>query len=201
MRLAAERDILIVLCSQVFTLRATLRVAYFLNLKYRGFANLANAIAEGTFAAYQDVITAGCDDVKALNALLKPFQAADADITPLGDAIMGNRAELLEFVCVLAGVDAERDDAQSEGKPISFEEYHTRLYELGTGWLGWTPQDTWEAKPSEIISAYQGRQSMLKAIFGARDDDETLDMNDASDRAQLNALGDMNVTTIRKATR
>ena len=42
---------------------------------------------------------------------------------------------------------------------------------------------------------------MFKAIFGSRDDDETLDLDDAADRAQLNALGDMSVTTIRKAGR
>jgi hypothetical protein len=197
MRLAAEADVHIVLCSQVFTLRATLRAAYLLNLKYKGFANLARAIAEGTFTAYQDIITAGCADVGALNALLKPFNAPDADVTPLGDAILANREELLAFVAVLAGATSKDNESEASGEPISFEEYHTRLYQLGTGRLGWTPGDTWEAKPSEIINANEGRLSfvsdILSAIFGKQQDSSTIDATTgkltAEMRAELNAIG------------
>ncbi|WP_316195945.1 MULTISPECIES: hypothetical protein [unclassified Bradyrhizobium] len=189
MRLATEADVHIVLCSQLFTLRATLRAAFCLNLKYRGFAKLAKAIQEGQFGAYQDVITAGCNDP----AFLKPFNAPDADVSPLGEAILGSRHELLEFVAVLAGAAGTEADAKPAGKPISFEDYHTRLYQFGTGWLGWTPEDTWEAKPSEILNAYEGRLDMLKALFGTREDGTTIDASagelTADMRAELNAMG------------
>jgi hypothetical protein len=197
MRLASEADIHIKLCSQVFTLRATLRAAYCLNKKY-GFGNLARAITEGSFTAYQDVITAGCSDVGALNALLKPFNAPGADITPLGDAILANREELLAFIAVLAGVtDQDTDNEAPASKPISFEEYHAQLYRLGTGRLGWTPGQTWEATPSEIINANEGRlafvSDVLKSIFGSKAEDE-IDTSHTDARAELNAIGDLGVT-------
>ncbi|WP_316227872.1 MULTISPECIES: hypothetical protein [unclassified Bradyrhizobium] len=197
MRLAAEADIHIMFCSQVFTLRATLRAAYCLNRKYRGFANLAKAIQEGSFSAYQDVIKAGCADDGALNAFLKPFNASDADITPLGEVILGNRHELLEFVVILAGGTQDQDGQTGQPtKLITHEELHTQLYQAGTGLLGWTPEDTWEAKPSEIINANQGRfafvKDLLGVVFGKQEHGSTIDGTDkltAEMRAELNAIG------------
>lgn len=197
MRLAAERDIHIVLCSQVFTLRATLRAAYCLN-KYRGFANLGKAIQEGSFSAYQDVIAAGCTDVRALNAFLKSFSSSEANVTPLGETILGSRYELLEFVAILAGAAADEDTEPGRpSKPMTHEQFHTRLYQIATGRLGWSPEDAWEAKPSEIINANEGRlafvNDILGALFGKGDDNETIDASTggltADVRAELNAIG------------
>jgi hypothetical protein len=197
MRLAAEADIHIKLCSQLFTLRATLRAAYSLNKKYKGFGNLARAITEGSFTAYQDIITVGCSDRAALREFNRPFTAPGADFTPLAEAILANREELIEFVAVLAGATEEVVADEASDERISFEEYHTQLYRHATGRLGWTPAQTWEAKPSEIINANEGRLAfvaeILGAIFGKQDDGSTIDASagkmTAEMRAELNAIG------------
>jgi len=195
----ADDTVLIVLCSQAFTLKASLRAASLLNLKYCGFDKLAAAIAEGSFTAYQDVITAGCTDPAALNAFLKPFHAPDSMMTPLGEAIFSNRAELLEFVLILSGAKHADDAPAQTGEPVSFETFHRILFKLGTGWLGWSPEETWKASPNEIMAAAGGRREMLSAIFGGkREDNNDLDIKDASARAELNALGDLSVTTMSK---
>lgn len=38
------------------------------------------------------------------------------------------------------------------------------------GWLGWTPEQTYNAAIPDIMTAYEGRMDMLKAIFGGGDD-------------------------------
>ncbi|MEA2897358.1 MAG: hypothetical protein QOJ84_2973 [Bradyrhizobium sp.] len=93
----------------------------------------------------------------------------------------------------LAGADG---NSASEPKPdaerIPFAEYHTRLFRLATGWLGWTPADAWEATAAEITEAYKGRRELLSAMFGSGKSDETIiSKPDADDRRRLNAIGDL----------
>jgi hypothetical protein len=194
----ADDQVFISLCSQTFALKASLRAAYLLNLKYKGFSNLAKAVSEGSMTAYQDVIKAGCTDPAALQAFLRPFHDPAAFTTPLGESILANREELLEFVLTLSGAKRRDDDEPAQNsKTVSVEQFHTTLFRLGTGWLGWSPEDTWEASPNEIMEAAGGRREMLAAIFGSkRDEAETIDPKDANARAELNALGDLSVQSM-----
>jgi hypothetical protein len=190
--------ILITICSQAFRLKASLRAARYLNQKYDGFGNLARAISTGTFEAYQDLIEECCSDPAALNAFLKPFHDPSALMTPLGDSMLANRDELLEFVLVLSGGKRSRDDTAPVGEPMTFEEYFVSLFKLGTGWVGWSAKDTNEASPQEIMQAAEACQAKLKACFGGKSDEaETIDIKDESARAELNALGDLSVTSMR----
>jgi len=203
MRLSDD-EVMITLGSQAFTLKASLRAAHSLNLKYKGYHNLAEAISQGTFSAYLDVVTAGCTDPAALNAFLKPFHDPDAFMTPLGNSILSARDELLEFILVLTGARYKADEPSQRGEPITFEQFHETLFELGAGFLGWSPEDTWEASPSEIMVAAGGRKKLLALIFGGKPDDDTIERSDdgkleESARAELNALGDLNVTTMPRA--
>jgi hypothetical protein len=201
MRLADNNEVLVMLCSQVFSLRPTLRAAFCLNGKYGGFNKLAKAIEEGSITAYMDIIKAGCTDPAALQAFLKPFHDPDALQSPLAISIYANRAELLEFILILAGVSTDPEQKQEPSEPITFDEYFERLFKIGTGFLWWSPSDTWEATPAEILIAYEARQDMLKSLFGKRDDTETIERTDGKlepDRkSQINALGDLSVTSMR----
>ncbi|WJR76007.1 hypothetical protein [Bradyrhizobium sp. NP1] len=188
MQLAAERFYL-KLGSEVFTLRPTLRAAFFLNQKYDGFHNLSRYIAEGSLTTASDLIT----ETVTEKAAWASYALTDNSIVL---DLMAARDQLLEFVLILMGAK-QPDHAPADAKPITFEEYHTKLYQIATGWLGWTPVVAWDATPAEIINAHQGRLEMLKAIFGGRrDDTETIDVKDADARAELNALGDLSVTTM-----
>ena len=195
----AADTVLISLGSQVFRLKASLRAAAYLHQLYGGFGKLANAIAEGSFKAYQDVIEQGCTDAAALNAFLRPFHDPSADVVPLGNMILANREELLEFVAVLSGAKHQDDKPAQSGGTVTVEQYHRMLFELGCGLLGWTPDQTREASADEIMIAAGGRQKVLAAIFGGKKDEaDEADISDADDRAELNALGDLSVTSMRQ---
>jgi hypothetical protein len=185
MRLAAN-SFTLRLGDKSFDLKPSLRAAFDLNLKYDGFNNLSLSIAEGSLTAAIDLIT--------WTVVNKATWAAYG-LAPDGSLIhdvMAARDQLLDLVLALTGNDQGNEKSQT-GETISFEEYFTQLYQLGTGWLGWSPADTWDATPAEIINAQQGRIAMLKAIFGGKSDDQAdvAGGSLASIKGSLNALGDL----------
>jgi hypothetical protein len=173
-------------------LKPSLRAAVFLNQKYAGFQNLSRYIAEGSLTTSTDLITWTVDDKQAW------ADYALTDTRSMMPDVMAARDQLLDFVPVLTGSNTKSDQPQT-GKPISFDEYFTRLFKIGTGWLGWSPDVTWNATPSEILAAFEGRQEMLTALFGSKSeeqsaDEQSADMADVtldSMRDDLNAIGDM----------
>ncbi|WP_421695472.1 hypothetical protein [Aestuariivirga sp.] len=83
--------------------------------------------------------------------------------------------QLLAFIFTMCGGDddAPDDDASpSSHRPLPLAEFYAKLYRIGTGWLGWTPADTWHSTPTEIVEAYRGRTELLQAIFGAPGSDD-----------------------------
>ncbi|NKB83092.1 hypothetical protein HED51_03050 [Ochrobactrum grignonense] len=72
-----------------------------------------------------------------------------------------------------ATADAPQHKASNK-TPQTPAEYYQRLFQIGTGVLGWTPLDTWNATPTEIVLAYQGRTEfiadILKSVFGTSED-------------------------------
>lgn len=148
------------------TLRPTLRAAMRLARKFEGFDNLLRGIAEQNISAMADLIRETSRDAWRLIGFLE----AHGD-TPLCVRITPLTEPLLALTLALAGLDPqdvgkEADSADTSDR-VSFAEHHERLFKLATGWLGWTPEQTWNATPAEIRAAYEGRLDMLKAIFGA----------------------------------
>jgi hypothetical protein len=189
----ADDEFTITLGTRSFVLRPSLRAAYRLDQKYEGFQNLFTAIAGGGFSACSRLIEA-CSDSRLW---------ADYAVTKQAKAVrevLDARDQLLEFVLILAGAKRKSDEPQT-GEPISFQEFHTKLFQIGTGWLGWTPETTWNATPAEIINAQIGRRAMLTAIYGGKQDEEVIERSkdgklDSSARAELNALGDLGVVSM-----
>jgi hypothetical protein len=197
MRLADD-EATIILATRCFVLRPSLRAAFRLERKYEGFQKLSQAIADGNFSACADLIETACADPKSWIVYI-----ATARTAPVSE-VLSARDQLLDFVLALSGAKPNKGDAQAQaGDPMTFEEYHTKLFQIGTGWLGWMPEATWSATPAEIINAQIGRREMLTAIFGGkRDDTETVDAQNGLDsgaRAQLNALGDLGVVSVPRA--
>lgn len=150
-------------------LKPSLRAAFHLHHKH-GFPGLYQAIFEGSYTASMDLIT------------------VTSEVMPVASisTILGAREQLLEFVLILSG--AEPSDGKSSGKPMTFDDYFTKLFQIGTGWLSWSPSQTWDATPAEIMTAHAGRLDMLKAIFGSGKDDQG---SEAPSKADLNAIGDL----------
>ncbi|WP_426609488.1 phage tail assembly chaperone [Bradyrhizobium sp. McL0616] len=119
--------------------------------------------------------------------------SADVPVASL-HTILDAREQLLDFVLILSGVDTSDDKAQS-GTPMRFEEFFTRLFKIGTGYLGWSPDDTWNATPAEILAAREGRMELLIQLFGGKRDEDT-DSDLSGDRDKLNAIGNLNVHSL-----
>ena len=90
-------------------------------------------------------------------------------------------------ILALAGVDPENNPEPQDGEKIPYPEYHAKLYRIGTGWLGWSPETTWDATAAEITEAYSGQLEKLRAIHGGKDD-ETRPTN-KPDNASLDRAG------------
>lgn len=53
---------------------------------------------------------------------------------------------------------------------VSHAVFHAWLLEIGTGWIGWTEDQTLATRITTILAAYKGRVGMLKAGFGGKEE-------------------------------
>lgn len=153
MRLAA--DITIELAGETIHLRPTLRAALRLSRRPGGFAALAEQMADQS-------LTAMCE-VLADHVHMDRLGIARANVW---DARHDLPVPLLAYIAALVGADDETAAKRSDASRMTFADYFQKLFVLGTGWLGWSPEQTWNATPAEIVTAYEGRLEMLAAIFG-----------------------------------
>lgn len=155
--------IIVTLGDEAYELRPSLRHAMVLARREGGFQALAREIEEGSLTA--------------AIAILRP--QVEPEASPILDtfgfrvlaALRDLRAPLAAFLSACAGFDP--DNPPKDGKVqkiVPFPEYLAGLYRVGTGWLGWTPEQTLDAIPVEIIEAHRGRLDMLKTIFGSSED-------------------------------
>ncbi|ABE63277.1 hypothetical protein Nham_2487 [Nitrobacter hamburgensis X14] len=188
MRLADETKINV--GSKTFTLRPTLRAAVRLHKDYDGLQNLYAALGSGSVSACLDLISAACADPRLVILL-----AYEIDKHALENSVWSIRDQLQAFVLKLSGHDDADGESASTGKPIPYEEYFARLFEIATGWLGWEPNAAWDASPAEILAAQKGRVELLRAVFGG-DDKQVNEGVTPELRARLNALGDSTIHTM-----
>ncbi|WP_439374937.1 hypothetical protein [Bradyrhizobium sp. DASA03120] len=165
-------------------LKPSLRAAFVLWERYDGFHNLSRHLAEGSITTAVDLINATIVDQKAwAKYALAPNSTVVRDLyaaTP----------DLIEFVLVLAGADNKASTKADNGTPMRFDRYFTQLFEIATGWLGWSPTQTWDATIAEIHAAQRGRMAMLKALFGSKE--QSADVADVSSiKDDLNSIGDL----------
>ncbi|RWF03155.1 MAG: hypothetical protein EOS81_07100 [Mesorhizobium sp.] len=148
-------------------LRPSLRAAVRLHAKH-DLRKLAEAVGEGHLGIIADIILEGTDPetgAKVVNGL--SVRDLVALVEPLSDfafALLGvDRKAALE---VSERVDSTPDTSDWIGPHLE------RLFEIGTGWLGWSPADTWAATPTEISIAQRGLVARLKAVNGVKDDEK-----------------------------
>jgi hypothetical protein len=162
MRLGAD-DIVVELAGEAFVLRPTLRACTRL-MRRHGLGGMVAAASDFNTSIVMDVLR---------ECGIRP-DLLPAEIEAHGLALVRTRLAdpLAEFVMAIAGVDPEAKPAPAPtGKQLTHEELHTRLFEIATGWLGWTPEEAWNATIPEIIAARAGRmgliEDVLHTLFGA----------------------------------
>jgi hypothetical protein len=189
MRLAAD-PITIEIAGEAFELRPTLRAATRLARRYGDFATLYRRIIADHVSVVSDVIREGSG---------APHAAADfltaCELPGLGALLATLKLPLMRYVLALAGHDDNGNEPPATtGKPITLAEYHVELFAIGTGWLGWSPEQTWTSTPAEILAAQRGRSDLivdvLKSVFGSTDKPAPAapDLDAQFDRAAFYAL-------------
>jgi hypothetical protein len=162
MKLAEE--IWITIGGKEIALRPTLFNAVQLERRPGSFRQLMKEIDEGSFTAALACIEPNTNGMKLINRA----HILSAEVKPA----------LIAYViaCTGLGLDNEHSEKaeSTSSKPaqtqtVTIGQHLAQLYRYGTGWLGWTPEETFAATPAEIIEAYNGKLEMLKALYGAPD--------------------------------
>lgn len=163
MQLATD-DIMIRHGDLAAPLRPSLRAALHLQRKH-GLGRIVAGLDEGNLNIIADIVAAGdvSDSGEAKLIAIMQFR------TGIGATIAGFHEPLSNFIAISFGLTDEdhvTDRPKQAGRPFSFEDALVHLFEIATGWLGWTPTDAWAATPGEIIAAQRGLIAKLKAIHG-----------------------------------
>ncbi|WP_242217259.1 hypothetical protein [Shinella zoogloeoides] len=155
MKLAEE--ILITLAGETVELRPSLRHALRLERREGGFRQLLIDLGEQSLSASVEIV--------------EPHYDGDLVEHRVFDALPAILPALTAYVLACAGIDAgkvraERGEGDAKRETQPFGDHLAALYKFGTGWMGWTPEETLDATPAEITLAYEGHLDMLRAIHG-----------------------------------
>lgn len=162
MKLGAD-GIYVELAGEAFELRPSLRACMRL-VRRHGLPGLLAAVQGFNVTIIMDMLR---------EAAIKPSLLLE-EIAAIGLGPVRNRltGPLVEFVLAIAGIDPD-DTTPPEpatGKPADPGQVFAQLFGIATGWLGWTPEEAWNATPAEIIAARTGRTDLitdiLQAVFG-----------------------------------
>lgn len=149
-----------------FSLRPSLRAATILEDRF-GIPALHKGLAEFNLTIISEII---------LVSVSSGSQNAAAFLSsvpgrPLLPFFLSVRAPLAELVSMLTPAPDQKAKP-SKGKSMPWAGLFAALYDRATGWLGWAPEQAWNATPTEIDRAYRAHFEKLQALHGAGSDEE-----------------------------
>lgn len=147
-------------------LRPSLRAGYLIAQKY-SLDDLRDILDEIRFSDIVYLVNLGCDDENGTADLIAKL-TTEKGLSGLYDFVPGIRAFIEESLGLVSSSDRAGTEGQSQAhfdEPDFIAEFEG-LYEFATGWLYWTPAETWAATPTEIHAARKGHFAMLRAIHG-----------------------------------
>jgi hypothetical protein len=168
MRLA-HNDIFIAHGNLAVRMVPSLRAAYRLQRKH-GLTQLMRGLDEGRLEIIRDIADECGDPIAADEIIDLKFAGS------FGRALASIQQPFYEFLAACYGVDDDQNanhpigTREQQGKPFNLTETLEDFFEIGTGWLQWTPAETWAATPAEILAAQRGLIAKLKAIHGSAED-------------------------------
>lgn len=166
MRLAGEPT-LISFGSSTARLRPSLRAAYLLQRQH-GIGVLMDGIQNNRLAPVLGLIETTADDpATARDIIIARIQAHGirslSDLAPLFYQLLADTYGI--------DPDVEHPVERDPGKPFNMRKALEDLFEFATGWLQWSPAETWAATVTEILAAQRGHYTKLRAIHGGSDND------------------------------
>lgn len=177
----------------VVTLRPSLRAAATLEARH-GFPALFRALDDYNLTIVSDIILASCPCRKDAAAFLSV--SIGRPLFPFFAAVCEPLSQIVEMLMPAPDPKAKR----SSGSAMPWPDYYAELYRAATGWLGWTPEEAWNATPTEIERAHSAHVERLIAINGTTAEEErepdpaqaernrAAGLDPAFDRAGLQAL-------------
>lgn len=164
MRLASSQFVIPIAAQESVTLTASLRAAYTLEKDHGGIAKVARDVAAGSCTAIAAVIRAAssghendCEWIEHLGI------ERHGGLKRMLDRV---QPPILKFLAsFFASDDPKPAKGNGKSEPIAIQ--CEKLFEIGTGAIGWTAEATWNASPAEIMAAYRGRIALLQQIFGS----------------------------------
>lgn len=94
---------------------------------------------------------------------------------------------LFDLITALLPADPDAPKRTTDQKPQSWAKVFNDLYGYGTGWLGWTPAQTWDATPAEIITAMKAHSEKLIAMNGGEANQTAQNNDEAQRQANIDA--------------
>lgn len=185
------------------TLQESLRAAVAIDNLPGGSPKVWEQIARQSLSAMRAVILATAPDQRdAQRVLMRIYDK------PLVSFIPQAQAACLAILASYVSTTAEAAESRiPSAETLALRAYFHQLYGYATGWLGWTPAETWAASPVEIeaaFAAHTNRLVMLTSGLPASDQPEAnapthytperlreiedLGYDPAFDRAGLHAL-------------
>lgn len=133
---------------------------YGMRLEYRegGLKKLIRDVMDGSLTAARDILVHHVGDYDMLGQQILSIEPETL------------KAALTRYLLQLVAVDPAdaptKASTPEKASPVPFTAFFLDLYRKGTGWLGWTPDDTLDATPLQIVKAMEGKMEMLRAIYG-----------------------------------
>jgi len=176
-RLAYEEITLICNDNSHISLRPTLRAACALERLHDGFKPLLKHIEQFHLSTVREIIMQAASTRQEAIAFLSILEkqplrmVREITVAPLTGLCLSLIPRYEE-----PAQDNKPAKPAKPAKPVTMQDVYAELFAAGTGLLGWTPAETWNATPTEIATAARGRNrylaDILKAIFGAPEDDK-----------------------------
>lgn len=169
-------------------LRASLRAAVTIENMPGGIAGAYDGLLKQSYTAIRQVLLAtATDQGEAINFLArmsgKPLSRFAHD---------AQAACLAVLAALLQPGDDDADQASSRGsnqsERMTLRQYFDALYGYATGWLGWSPAETWAASPAEISAAFTAHiDRLMKLTPGLSGGDDDLPKASTSTAAYSSA--------------
>nr|WP_247749758.1 hypothetical protein [Rhizobium sp. L58/93] len=176
------------------SLRPSLRAAATLEARF-GFPAIFRALDEGSLTVISEIILAASFSRQDAATFLGGNSGRP--LSSFLDAVCQPLAELV--LMFMPAPDPKEERVEGGGKLVAWADFYADLYQMATGWLGWTPETTWNATPTEISRAFIGHIAMLKTIHGSGDDKE--DHQPEPDQAARNIAAGLDPEFDRNALR
>ena len=183
--LAAETEFTLSHGGNTVHLRASLRAALRLERLHDGFGALITKLDQFDTATIRAMIITAATDYSAAERFLTSISTEP--LRTYRHAVTGPLSSLLTAFLPAPSPDTTGTSTTPE-KAVPWSEAYAQLYQIGTGWLGWTPAETWAATPIEITQALEGRVAHLIAMNGGASNAEATGTS-AAQRAENEAAG------------